>query len=791
MYKLWHSWSTLLRRFPVKTVFIIILIALGSIADLSSSIKRAEAIDIYTSLIYDDKINISFEDSYSNGKAFAGNIQVSFNILLNQSYVGSDDIFGSTIAQGTFSGTFKWGGPSPPSGCVSEYQITATFTTIITGETYFQVNKVVLSGGYVSNIVQTISPTPSSRCMGWGNGLGIESLLGSCLSTIASGYYATSDCSEFPILGGSNNITKGGGNTAPTSVSGSTQLILVDSKKKVIEVEKCPEFTIIPTMPPESDPRGFATPDQDSASFRFNIFWGGENPVQANFQTNSEGGDTISSKFSFNPATLTTELTNVILETTTKTTPEGTYSIDVTATIMMPNSNLTCTTNTEVFLVVSRSISDFRLVAHTGQVQVTREDPTPAGGAAVLVRTGDNGSATIEIKATDISTPSNSTVTTTIDVGKNSETRYYNNVVNIADEIDDEFIQEDIRNSALYRDKGPIIRVVEAAWESVNEILLMSVEQQLGSDLVSKALKTFRCTFASSGTNNHEQCSGIDIFITNGQLHFYRTNEPMTNKKLWDILLHDYHIVIPLGTDLMMNSQHYGNSSLTVINGSAVVINLISGQAQVVNAGQQLDMTISISGNSIITEDQIIDMDMDSIPQWWDAYLNFPVTSGTKQYMINVKTNSTVKNVVLSNENKTISFTVSGANGTKGYVNTTWTKSLLNGTTINVTMDGTQIPFLLKQSDTNYSLYVNYTHSHHKIVITIPTTTILKTTTNSTTTTTKLTNTTSISTTTQELSNSDSQKTEYIIPFLFVVILIIFVIISVKASSNKKKDDRF
>jgi len=153
----------------------------------------------------------------------------------------------------------------------------------------------------------------------------------------------------------------------------------------------------------------------------------------------------------------------------------------------------------------------------------------------------------------------------------------------------------------------------------------------------------------------------------------------------------------------------------------------------------------------------------------------------------------------LSMENKTISFTVSGANGTKGYVNTTWPQSILNGTTIKVTMDGTQIPFLLNQNDTDYSLYANYTHSQHKIVITIPKTT------NSNTIITPLTNTTSILTTTtkiypiattsttltQESFNSDSQTIEYIIAFLFVIILIIFVIISVKTASNKIEDDRF
>ena len=792
MSNLWQSWSTTLRGFPMKTGFIISLLVFASITDLSTSIKRVEAIDSYTSLTYDDNISISFEEKASNGKAFVGNIQVYFNLLLDQSYIGSDDIFGKTIGQGTFSGSFKWGGSSPPSGCASEYQITATFTATMSGETYFQANKVVLSGGYVSNLVETISPTAESRCRGWSPSLNIESLLGSCLASIASGYYANTACHEFPIQGGLNNITKGGGNTAPTSVSGNTQLILVDSKKKIIEVEECPEFTITPTMPPASDPRGFATPDQDSAAFRFNIFWGGETPVQANFQTNSEGGGTISSKFLFNPATLTTELTNVILEATTKTTPEGTYSIDVTSTIMMPNSNLICTSNTEVSLVVSRSITDFRLVSHAGLVQVTNENPTPAGGAAVLVKTGDNGSATFEIKAADTSTPNESNIITTIDVGKNTEVRHYNNVVNIGDEFDDEFIQEDIRNTMLYRNKGPIIHLVEAAWEGVNEIALSLVMEQQHQNW-------YRCIFASPGTNNHELCSGIDIFITNGQLHFYRTDETMSEEKYWDIILHDYHIVIPLGTDLILNTQRYGNSSLTVINGSAVVINLISGQAQVVNAGQQLDMTISISGNSISTKDQIIDTDMDSIPQWWDAHLNFPVTSGTKQYMINVKTNSTVRNVVLSMENKTISFTVSGANGTKGYVNTTWPQSILNGTTIKVTMDGTQIPFLLNQNDTDYSLYANYTHSQHKIVITIPKTT------NSNTIITPLTNTTSILTTTtkiypiattsttltQESFNSDSQTIEYIIAFLFVIILIIFVIISVKTASNKIEDDRF
>ncbi|MCS4538978.1 MAG: PKD domain-containing protein [Thaumarchaeota archaeon] len=212
-------------------------LALVTILSLSGGVQNASAQQQYTSLTYNGDINIAFEDNqgYSNGRALVGNIKLPFTLTLNQlPYAGSNDISGSTTVQGTFSGSFKWGGSSPPSGCSTQYQITATYRTTIYGLTNVQANKVDMTGGYVSNVVETASPTPErTGCRGWSNGLGIESVLADCLGTQPNngGYYTNAACHEFPIQGGSQTISRGTGNTAPKSVTGTIQLNLVDSKK--------------------------------------------------------------------------------------------------------------------------------------------------------------------------------------------------------------------------------------------------------------------------------------------------------------------------------------------------------------------------------------------------------------------------------------------------------------------------------------------------------------------------------------------------------------------------------
>ncbi|MCL4436954.1 MAG: hypothetical protein M1387_09620 [Thaumarchaeota archaeon] len=848
------------------TALALLFLILGPTVPLPSLVGGAAAVDIYTSLTYQYNTDFTYEyvTSY-NGGEFATRqvekVQISFPFTLDKHpYAGSDDISGSAIAQGKLTGSFNNGG-HPSSGCANEYYLEATFTIQVSAETLFQANKLRIRGASVSNIVENASPPLiGGRCKKW---VVSDTLISDAVANGLYGYYVKG-AYEFPIQGGSKGVTKGSGNTAPTSVSGTTQLTLVDSKKKesfdfsilvlppeqkiqggetatylvsvstvkgqaapvtlttpqiaglssvtldkvtgtppfnttlrltagrlsgkyafqvegtagdlrrfsnnaTLTVEGCPEFTIRPTMPPEKDPRGFAKPDQDSAAFRFNIFWGGALPVQATFQTNAGGGGTITPKFVFNPATLTTKLTNVIMEATTKLTPKGTYPITVNATVRVPDSGLTCTASTQVSLVVGNSITDFRLEARAGQVQVATVNATPAGGPAVVVKTGDNGSATLTSKAAATSALDNSTATTTVNVGKNSEVRKYSNVINIADEIDDEIIQNDLKEQARLREQRPglIVLATEAAWRGVEKIgpkVVTSIKQQLKLDLTSKALKALGCALAPSGTNNQEQCSGIDIYITNGRIHVYRTHSPMTAQKGWDIILHDYHIVVPLGTDLIMDSQAYGNSSLTVIDGSVVVVNLISGETQVVNASQRLDMTISVLGNSTSTKDYISNINQDYVPQWWESRLTFPVTVGAKQYAIGMRTNSTVKNLLASKENKTISFTVSGATGTKGYINTTWPKSLLNGTTIEVTMDGKQIPFTLKETNGNYSVYASYSHSQHAILISVFTASTTSTTSSITTTTistskSSISETTTATVTTTSTSSSSTTST--------------------------------
>jgi hypothetical protein len=103
---------------------------------------------------------------------------------------------------------------------------------------------------------------------------------------------------------------------------------------------------------------------------------------------------------------------------------------------------------------------------------------------------------------------------------------------------------------------------------------------------------------------------------------------------------------------------------------------------------------------------------------------NVSVTAGTKpQTLFMVESNSTLSSITFNSTSKEISFTVSGENGTKGYVRFQISKALMeNMSDFMVKLDGNETFFTVTSTDSFYVLYFEYSHSTHAVIISLPST---------------------------------------------------------------------
>jgi hypothetical protein len=98
-------------------------------------------------------------------------------------------------------------------------------------------------------------------------------------------------------------------------------------------------------------------------------------------------------------------------------------------------------------------------------------------------------------------------------------------------------------------------------------------------------------------------------------------------------------------------------------------------------------------------------------------YIVHPVTVDSTTYYVTTESNSSVTDFNFSQVAKSVYFNVSGATGTKGWVNVTIPKVLLNGEWT-ILIDGTSTTYIKAENETHTFLYINYTHSTHTITIT-------------------------------------------------------------------------
>jgi PKD repeat protein len=87
-----------------------------------------------------------------------------------------------------------------------------------------------------------------------------------------------------------------------------------------------------------------------------------------------------------------------------------------------------------------------------------------------------------------------------------------------------------------------------------------------------------------------------------------------------------------------------------------------------------------------------------------------------------VESNSTVSSLAFNSTSSELSFIVSGASGTTGYVKATIAKTLIsNAENLKVYLDGNQLTYSLTETANSWLLAFNYSHSTHRVNVYLPT----------------------------------------------------------------------
>lgn len=100
-----------------------------------------------------------------------------------------------------------------------------------------------------------------------------------------------------------------------------------------------------------------------------------------------------------------------------------------------------------------------------------------------------------------------------------------------------------------------------------------------------------------------------------------------------------------------------------------------------------------------------------------ESFLNVAIDSSVADSVLSVQSNSEISNFIFDTANKRLSFSVSGEDGTQGYVKIIVSKSILtDATEVNITLDGAEMSYTLSSTDQSWILMFTYHHSTHNVV---------------------------------------------------------------------------
>jgi hypothetical protein len=110
----------------------------------------------------------------------------------------------------------------------------------------------------------------------------------------------------------------------------------------------------------------------------------------------------------------------------------------------------------------------------------------------------------------------------------------------------------------------------------------------------------------------------------------------------------------------------------------------------------------------------------DKFAQTFDAK-NISIAESVDEDVFVVESNSTLSSLAFNSTSCQMSFTVSGATGTKGYVRFIVSKGIVaDPTALNVYLDGGQLEYTVTELADKWQLYFVYSHSKHTVLIAMP-----------------------------------------------------------------------
>jgi hypothetical protein len=368
-------------------------------------------------------------------------------------------------------------------------------------------------------------------------------------------------------------------------------------------------------MPPASDPRVTASLT-DNVSYRMQVAWEGTVPARVNFDVEG-GGETVRPSFVFNPANMQTSPISVLMDVETMNAEKGQYPIAVQAWVVDSDTGEECRSNTADFtLDVSAESQVIVFTKREGAVNVVPE------GEATVIEAGGDGEARFafgnEESADGI---------TTIDVGANTAIKQ--------EKLDyAEKIMADKARTAealAWTDNDLIKYQAPGAWERIKDSVQEFMENT-ALDAAAADANLYSCLFAFDADAAEICTEESTVYISKGDVHLYhkspsseaidRVNEP-DKESMWDrlrVLLTPSAVIVPNGTEMTINVEQTAASAVTTITmleGSAVVIDLITEEVRLVQAGEAYKMDVSFAGNTVDASNSVESVNPDSVTRWW------------------------------------------------------------------------------------------------------------------------------------------------------------------------------
>ena len=102
------------------------------------------------------------------------------------------------------------------------------------------------------------------------------------------------------------------------------------------------------------------------------------------------------------------------------------------------------------------------------------------------------------------------------------------------------------------------------------------------------------------------------------------------------------------------------------------------------------------------------------------AKVNLSIIPFEETYIFSVVSNSTISALTFNSTERVLNFGVNGPSGTKGYVEVTVAKDLVeNAADVKVYLDGDKLNYTVKSLDDSWLLHFTYLHSTHKVTISL------------------------------------------------------------------------